>query len=151
MDLIIASILIALVFGFLFVRMQTINSGIRRLITQVQISNIDPCNHEWETVTNDKIETDAEVRLVIIQKCSICGKLDKSIEVIEKICRHNWAILSDKINSPIKDMATMDSWLVEQLDTDKIVSQKWLHKCTRVLVCTCLKCGELDKTVTIDE
>tara|TARA_Y100000034_G_scaffold130495_1_gene189094 strand:+ start:2225 stop:2665 length:441 start_codon:yes stop_codon:yes gene_type:complete len=141
MELVIIGVL-GLIGALMYMKL---NTSLRRIGTQLQLANIDQCSHEWTTVSTDKIETEEEIKVLTIQKCTVCGKLDKNAESIEKVCRHTWVVLKDiKTPSPFSDM----DWEAREGMGQSRMTEKWLHKTQRTIVAACTKCGEIDKTHT---
>lgn len=53
------------------------------------------CSHQWEVQTQERAETDLEVRVIAIMTCPHCGAIDKTIETVPK--KHDWELVETNI------------------------------------------------------
>ena len=99
------------------------------------------CEHSWETITNKLIENDDAKKQVIVLNCPLCGAIDKTVEAIDKQCKHSWKTIKDeKLLSGYQQMNEY-----QQMNLKTI--QPWLFRSTLVVLMECEKCGQIHETI----
>ena len=117
------------------------------------------CPHVWEVSTERVIENNDEKKLVLIQKCSLCGILDKTVESLKKErskteCRHKWIKqklvniesayeqYAGEMKHATKDWRdSSKAWL----DTKNL--GPWAFRKTHVCTYVCELCGEINTII----
>jgi hypothetical protein len=103
------------------------------------------CSHSWETKTDDLLETDQEKKRILVMHCPLCGSIDKTIESVEKKCKHSWSKVKDRvIDCAYNDL---DDYTMMSLNS----IPKWMFKKTAIIVQKCTKCGEIHETIVETE
>lgn len=90
------------------------------------------CDHDWETMTDQTLEMPHEKKMVLVMTCRRCGAIDKTVQITSPAppeppplptppCLHDWQIVVE-----------------QNLEVD--------HEKKVIVVMTCRRCGEIDKT-----
>jgi hypothetical protein len=121
-------------------------------------ANASSCSHLWEPIVEKVLENEDIKKIVYIQKCTMCGLIDKTIEEIRKDreqeraavaatipkseCRHEWQDSTVALESAFEQMRNRFSLTKKDLKD----FNPWLFRKTLVKVLTCSHCGEV-KTI----
>jgi hypothetical protein len=109
------------------------------------------CSHIWEPLVDKVLENEDIKKLIYVQKCTMCGLVDKTVEEVTKDktalpkseCRHKWADQTVALESAFEQMRGRSTWTKKDMkDFDP-----WFFRKTMVKTLICVHCGEV-KTIT---
>lgn len=121
------------------------------------------CIHEWQVVDRTLLEAAHEQRLVLVQRCPMCGLLDKTEAVTSRPpeereqCRHEWEVEPGvRLHSAFEQIRSAVQKEKDRKPNGQYAEQKfkfalpedgtppqWMFKKAFVQVRTCRKCGEV--------
>ncbi len=130
-----------------------------------------PCDHDWQSVSEQMLEVDHEKRYSLVLTCRKCGSIDKTSAVTSKApephwtkeqCRHKWekekAVTLDsayeQMLKSIKVAPTGYGQKTTKVDPEKKLlldlnkAPAWMFRKSYVCVRVCTVCGDIDKIVT---
>jgi len=94
------------------------------------------CNHDWEKVVEEKLETEKEKKFVLVMKCGRCGSIDKTFESSVKECKHSWKVESEVVvESPYEQIKYSFNPAFD------VVNNKWIFTKSHLIVYVCEHCG----------
>lgn len=113
--------------------------------------NAANCSHLWEPVVEKTLENDDIKKLIYVQKCTMCGLVDKTIEEITKDrntlpkseCRHQWTNNTVALDSAFEQMRSRVTWTKKDMKD----FEPWFFRKTLVKVLICSHCGETQTVI----
>jgi ribosomal protein L32 len=114
-------------------------------------ANAANCSHLWEPVVEKTLENEDIRKLVFVQKCTMCGLIDKTIEEVTKDktslpkseCRHKWVDNTVALQSAFEQMRERTTWSKKDMKD----FEPWFFRKTLVKVLICKECGETQTVV----
>ncbi len=96
------------------------------------------CDHDWETMMDQRLEMPHEKKVVLVMSCRRCGAIDKTVQITSPPpppappeppppappCLHDWQTVVEQV----LDVA---------------------HEKKVVIIMTCRRCGQVDKTTEV--
>ena len=128
-----------------------------------------PCQHDWQTVVEQRLEAAHEQKVVVVLTCRKCGQIDKTTEVTSKPppilaeewtkaeCRHKWetekkVVLDSAYEQMLKSISFKENYgrtskvdTNKKLDLDLDKAPAWMFRKSYVCIRVCSTCGEIDK------